>query len=149
MRIVSAVYLGLFLVGGESLPERDALVGRQRGELVERAVDLRDAVAGRVAVVVEQDDLERPTRQLRRRHVEHELLLELGAQRAPVDAALQLSAAPVRQQAEPAERVGAAAAAAAARLARHQISSLPRKHCRVDADTDILARCARVADVRM
>ena len=110
---------GLFLVGGEPLPERDALVGRQRGKLVERAVDLTDAVVARVAVVVEKDDLQSPTGQLRRRHVEHEFLLELRAQRAPVNATLKPSAAPLRQQTQATERVRGAA-----RIARNQISSL-------------------------
>ena len=116
--VATLIYLGLFLVGGESLPESDALVGWQSGQLIQRAVHLSNTLVLRVAVVVQQDDLERPTRQLRRRHVEDELLLELRAQSAPVNATLQLSA-PVRQQTETTERVGRAA-----ELTRQQISSL-------------------------
>ena len=102
------VYLRLFVVSGESLPESDALAGRQRGELIKRAVGLSDTLVVRVAIIIQHHDLERPPRQLRRRHVEHELLFELRTQSPTMDAALQLSTT-VRQQTQAAERVGSAA----------------------------------------
>jgi len=98
-------------------------------------VHLADALVVRVAVVVEYNDLESPPRQLGRRHVEHELFLELRTQRSTVYAALQL-AAPVRQQAQPTERVGGAA-----KLARYQVSSLnTRTHGRYNGDSTSIRR---------
>jgi len=117
---VSAIYLGLFFVGGDALPQRDAFAGGQGGQLVEWTVNLSDTLIVRVSVVVQHDDLERAPRQLRRRHVEDELFLELRTQRPTVNAALQL-APTVRQQTQPTERIGRAA-----EVTRYQISSLYR-----------------------
>jgi len=106
--VIFVVHLRLFLVRGESLPDGDAFIGRQGGQLIEWAVDLSHTLVLRVAIVVQHNDLKRPPRQLGRRNVEDKLLLELWTESSAMYATLQLSSV-VWQQTETAERVGHAA----------------------------------------
>ena len=75
----------------------------------------------RELVVVEDEDLEDPTTEIRLRHVEDEFFLKLGTDRLAVDAALKLTSS-IGQQTDATERIGSAA-----ELSRNEISRLINK----------------------